>query len=303
MNDELYALFRECFPLAVREEATARRVLADPENKVFEHRTGDGTLAGAAVVCRDAILLLCVRSPYRRQGIGSRLLAQAEKAIWDAGYDEITVGAGKDYLTPGVPTSRRYYPAENEALYPTLDDSASRFFEKRGYRHSWDCNCFDMRFPLSRMPSFPAAMGGEADGVAYRWALPEEREAVVDCVRDAWSDFAQYYDDESLYLPGSRQRAMLAMAGDTVAGSLLVSLETEGVGVGSVGCTAVRPAYQGRHIAVQMVQAATAYLKDAGMTDAFLGYTYSGLDHMYGYAGYKICTYYMMAKKSRPEDA
>ena len=96
---------------------------------------------------------------------------------------------------------------------------------------------------------------------------------------------------------------MLAMAGDTVAGALLVSLETEGVGVGSVGCTAVRPAYQGRHIAVQMVQAATAYLKDAGMTDAFLGYTYSGLDHMYGYAGYKICTYYMMAKKARPEDA
>ena len=27
------------------------------------------------------------------------------------------------------------------------------------------------------------------------------------------------------------------------------------------------------------------------------GYTYSGLDRLYGYAGYKICVYYMMATK------
>lgn len=33
------------------------------------------------------------------------------------------------------------------------------------------------------------------------------------------------------------------------------------------------------------------------MWDAYLGYTYSGLDHMYGYAWDKIWIYYMMAKK------
>lgn len=46
-----------------------------------------------------------------------------------------------------------------------------------------------------------------------------------------------------------------------------------------------------------MVTIGTKYLKDSGMKEAYLGYTYSGLDHMYGYAGYKICIYYMMAKK------
>jgi len=46
-----------------------------------------------------------------------------------------------------------------------------------------------------------------------------------------------------------------------------------------------------------MVTIGTKYLKDAGMKEAYLGYTYSGLDHMYGYAGYKICIYYMMAKR------
>ncbi|MBQ8953433.1 MAG: GNAT family N-acetyltransferase, partial [Clostridia bacterium] len=93
------------------------------------------------------------------------------------------------------------------------------------------------------------------------------------------------------------RRVMLAEAEGAAAGILMVSLETEGKGVGSVGCTAVRPACRGRHIAVNLVKLATGQLKAAGMTDAFLGYTYSGLDYMYGLAGYKICVYYMMARK------
>lgn len=34
------------------------------------------------------------------------------------------------------------------------------------------------------------------------------------------------------------------------------------------------------------------------MHNAFLGYTYSGLDRLYGRAGYRICVYYFMAKKN-----
>ena len=40
--------------------------------------------------------------------------------------------------------------------------------------------------------------------------------------------------------------APLAEAEDVAAGALMVSLEAEGKGVGSVGCTAVRHAYRGR---------------------------------------------------------
>ncbi|MBQ8845738.1 MAG: GNAT family N-acetyltransferase, partial [Lachnospiraceae bacterium] len=87
--------------------------------------------------------------------------------------------------------------------------------------------------------------------------------------------------------------------GEDVVGTLFVNLETEGVGIGSVGCTTVKPSHQGRHIGVNMVTVGTKYLKDAGMKEAYLGYTYTGLDHMYGYAGYKVCIYYMMAKKAR----
>lgn len=46
-----------------------------------------------------------------------------------------------------------------------------------------------------------------------------------------------------------------------------------------------------------MVTLGTKYLKESGMKEAYLSYTYSRLDHMYGYAGYKIFVYFMMAKK------
>lgn len=67
--------------------------------------------------------------------------------------------------------------------------------------------------------------------------------------------------------------------------------------VGSLGCTAVSSAFRGKHIAVNLVIIGTRYLKDSGMQEAYLGYIYSGLEHLYGYAGYKICVCYMMAVK------
>ena len=39
-------------------------------------------------------------------------------------------------------------------------------------------------------------------------------------------------------------------------------------------------------------------IKDIGLKKANLSYTYTGLDKLYGYSGYKISCYYMMARKS-----
>ena len=41
----------------------------------------------------------------------------------------------------------------------------------------------------------------------------------------------------------------------------------------------------------------TKYLKDIGLKNASLSYTYTGLDKLYGYSGYRISCYYMMGKK------
>lgn len=297
MNDELYGLFRRNFPMIVREEAVARGILAHEGNRVLEKRDADGALIGTAVVNGNAILMLCVDEGFRRQGIGTELLRLAEEAILQAGHREVVIGVGFDYLMPGVPTSRRYAPAVNERLCAGLDDSACAFFEKRGYVHSWDCNCFDMRFPLDEFPGAPCRVGGAIDGVTYRWAAPEELDRVCACTDDACPDFTPYYRNPHFYDEHSRDRVLVAAVGQDIVGTLVVSLETEGKGLGSIGCTTVRRDHQGRHIAANLVTIATAHLRESGMAEAYLGYTYSGLDYLYGLAGYRICVYYMMARK------
>ena len=115
---------------------------------------------------------------------------------------------------------------------------------------------------------------------------------------DAFEEFAQYYRDEALYGADDRRRVLIALRDGAVLGALIVSVGVECASVGSVGCTAVRTACRNRGIASNLVILGTAHLKAAGMERAFLGYTYSGLDKLYGRAGYKICCYYFMAGKA-----
>lgn len=298
MNDELYRLFRRNFPMIVREEAVARGILAHEGNRVIERRDEQGHLIGAAVIHDNAVLMLCVDEDYRRQGIGSELLRLSEEAVARAGFGEIVISAGFDYLMPGVPTSRRYAPAVNERLDDRLDSGASDFFERRGYAHSWGGNCFDMRFPLSEFPGTAHPIGDVIDGVTYRWAAPDDIERVCACVDDACPDFTPYYRNAHFYDGRHPDRVLVAEDGRAIVGALVVSLETEGEGLGSIGCTTVRTDRQGRHIATNLVLLGTAHLKASGMAEAYLGYTYSGLDRLYGRAGYRICVYYMMARKT-----
>lgn len=98
---ELYDLFRRNFPFTVREERKVLDILGNPDNRIFENRTESGVLTGVCVVHKNTVYLLCVDEEYRGRGIGSGLLTQAEKAVRDAGYPEIAVGAGETYLAPG----------------------------------------------------------------------------------------------------------------------------------------------------------------------------------------------------------
>lgn len=293
---ELYAIFRRNFPFCVREEAVVRRLLSDPENKIVEKRDAEGSLIGVSVIQGGNILMLCVDEAHRNQGVGSWLLKESERIIAEAGFHEITIGAGRDYLMPGVPVGRPVIgeALEEEDVPPACRSMTADFFEKRGYIHSWDCNCFDMRFRLDDF-SPPDNADGE---IHCRWAKKEELPEVVRCVERGFEKFAKYYRREELYENDGRSRVLIAQKEDKIVGVLIVSLETEGEGVGSVGCTVVDEAHQGQGIATQLVIKGTEILRAAGMHNAFLGYTYSGLDRLYGRAGYRICVYYFMAKKN-----
>jgi len=293
---EVYKLFRETLPYIVRDEKTVFRILENPDNKIIEERNEEQKLIGVSVIHKNTILLLCVEEKYRNQGIGSRLLKKSEEAIKTAGYSEVIVGAGDDYLAPGVPTSKQYAPAENEQLNERVNEIAGRFFEKRGYQHSWDCNCFDMKFPLCEFNKNEHSVGDVIDDIQYRFATIEDLADVCECTNAACEEFTRWYQNRFLYTENNSSKVLVATKGTQVVGTLIVDMN-RGSGLGSVGCTTVHPDFQGRHIAVNMVTLGTKYLKDVGMKEAYLSYTYSGLDHMYGYAGYKIFVYFMMAKK------
>ena len=297
--EEVYKLYREMFPYIFREEETLREIIGHDSNIRIEKRDDCQELIAVSLIRKNTILLLVVREDYRRQGIGSSLLRESEEIIRQRGYDKVVLGVGDDYLMPGVPTSKRYFPAEHENLYQFLNTEASDFFERRGYKHSWhDSNCFDMRMALADFPLESPHVGDTIKGCSYRWANANDLEGIIICVQEAEEDFVEYYRNPILYVPGGQERVLVAIVNQEIAGTLIVGFETEGKGQGCVGCTTVKPAFRGRHIGVNMVMIGTRSLKDAGLQTATLSYTYSGLDHMYGYSGYQICTYYMMGEKT-----
>ena len=300
MTEELYALFRRNFPCVLRKADTARELLSRRENTVLAYRDDAGVLRGACVYAGKTVYMLCVDEAYRRKGIGGKLLTEAEAAVKAEGSDRINIGVGNSYLTPGVPTPHHWYETVNAFPDPRLTDEARLFLEKRGYRHDCDADIFDMRMPLSDRPSQGIRPGDAAEGILYRWAEEKDIPSVLACAEDAWDEFAMYYRNAALYRGEGRERVLAAFDGDTACGEIIVSLETEAEKTGSSGCTIVRHAYRGRRIATNLVKAAAEALKGAGMREAALGYTYTGLDKLYGSAGYRISVYYMMAAKDLP---
>lgn len=298
MKDQLYDLFIRNLPYAVREKETALEILGNPENRVFFRADENGSLFAAAVVHKSNILLLCVDEAHRGKGIGSELLSEAEKYIKAGGYDEVSVGVGDNYLCPGVPVKEMPFLQEiaNMDVNPAIPPDNAAFFVKRGYVHDWeDCNCFDMRMPLTSDIEKKALF--DTPGISYRWAEKADIPAIIDCVNEAEPDFSEYYKEEDAYEADCVNKILIALDKELVVGTLMVDQETEGAGVGSIGCTTVRPSHQGRKIASNMILRGAKHLYASGMKEGFLGYTYSGLDRLYGYAGYRVCAFYFMAKK------
>ena len=297
--DELYALFVRNFPFAVRSEGIARRILSSKENKIFAYDDG-GSLFAAAVVLDNAIIMLCVDKEYRNKGYGKSLLKQCEEYILSKGYEEVVIGAGREYLCPGIPVSEPPFEEglELEGISPLIPKSNAEFFKKRGYEHFWDsANCFDMKLCLSDDIFTLSDRFKKAEGYEYRWAGPDDVQAILSCTDDAWSEFSKYYKNERLYDGSSSQRVLIALEKDTVLGTLIVSFGTEDKDTGSVGCTTTRNSHRGRGIASRLVYLGTLELYKAGFNKAFLGYTYSGLDKMYGKSGYTVSCLYFMGKK------
>lgn len=302
MNNEIYHMFKKNFPFVNREEKTAIGIINNENNTIFEKRNSNNQLIGCAIVNKNTILLLVVDEKYRNIGIGSELLKKCEDIIINNGYDNIVLGVGFDYLMPGVPTSKKYTESVHENLSPEVNDKASTFFEKRGYNHSWKkCNCFDMKMSLNNIEDNNETIGNTINGITFRWATLDDLDEIIECTDDACQyqeeKFSVYYRNPKLYETDNNQKVLVAVKNNIIVGTLIVSIETEGKDLGCVGCTCVsfKESHQG--IGTNLVRLGTKYLKDIGLSNASLGYTYTGLDKMYGATGYEISTYYLMGEK------
>ena len=277
---ELLELYHRNFSNNIRNEETVKDILSNPENHIIERRI-DNKLIGVSIINKNTVLMLCVDEKYRHKGIGTKLLNQSEKYILEQGYDKVNVGAGYDYLMPGV----------------LINEANISFFERRFYTHSWGKDeCFDMDMEL-KDTICDYNLGDIVNGIRYRLATIKDLEEIKKCTDDAQDSFTKYYMNTKLYDTNNDQIVLVAEDNGEICGTLIISKETEAPNMGSVGCTTTKHNHQGRGIATTMVQIGTKYLRDLGYKYGHLGYTYTGLDKMYGKAGYKVSTKYFMAEK------
>ncbi|MBR5871187.1 MAG: GNAT family N-acetyltransferase [Clostridia bacterium] len=301
MIEKITQLFRICYPNIVRAEDSIRHTVAQEDNKILTRFDGD-KLIGAAVYYDDHILLLCVLPEYRGRGIGSELLNECEDAIRGAGYSAVYLSAGRKYLTPGAPM-----------VFPHYENNRA-FFEKRGYVHTWgEGKCVDMMLNMADLDDLGVHLGDTVPGVSkkealdpddpknrftYRFAAPEDMEKTADCVQEAADYFVRYYQRRHAYEGKNGSHVLIAENGEgLICGALLVTEGGEAPGLGSVGCTSTRKSFAGRGIATNMVKAGTMFLKEQGMTQGYLGYTYTEIIPMYARAGYAVSMEYFMGEK------
>lgn len=288
MISEYMAIFRRNLPYVVRRDASVRSLFSHEGCQFLEKRGEDGDLLALLCYHENVILLLCVDAPYRNRGWGSELLALAEEKIRSGGYADVRLGAGVGYLVPGVPTHCPAFSSASETFILPEWEDASGFFKKCGYRHAWDCNCFDMAKLL--LPE-----DGFCEDASIRLATPNDKAAILGMLADAHPSFIKHYQKDALYQEESDGRVLVFCEENKPIGALIATLGADGIG--TVGCVAVLRAFRGRGVATRLVRYATAHLARCGANFAFVGYTYSGMERLYGKCGYKITSYYMMGKK------
>lgn len=282
MNKEIYDIYKRNFPDNIRNVEIEKLILFNKDNHFIIKRNSNGDLCGISIINGNTVLLLCVDSEYGNRGIGSYLLDESEDYIMNNGYNKMNIGEGFDYLTPGVP----------------INDINLSFFKKRGYYHSWgNDECFDMDVNLNDV-NYDMLINDKINGILYRMATISDLEEIKKCVSDAEPKFVEFYMNPTLYSNNDAEMVLIAIKDKEVCGTLIILFEKEAQNMGSVGCTTTKNKYRHQGIATNMVKIGTRFLKDNGLEYGHLGYTYTGLDKMYGEAGYHISKRYMMAEKS-----
>lgn len=281
MINDIYALFRKTLPDIIRSTDTVMEILSDDKNHMICH-CDDNVPAGFSVINDNVIYLLCVEDQHRNRGIGTLLLKKSEDYILSKGFENVVLGAGKDYIMPGVP----------------MNNGAHLFFIKNGYTHSWgDCGCIDMSMILENYEYHTHFIGEVINGISYRWANINDLNKITKLMNEASEGFAEYYQNSDMYGDSSDTIVLIAEKGDEIIGAVMVCTEVERKGTGTLACLATAQKHRNKGIATTLMKLGTNFLKEKGMRDVFLGYTYTYIENIYAALGYTVCMEYFKGEK------
>lgn len=120
MLEELYKIFKECFPATLISKEEFEKKLDFNDSKVLKEYDENNNLIGYSIIRENCISLICVKPEFQRKGHGTKLLLESEGKIRESGFKEILLG----------------YKADSTSLYmgvPILNNVNYNFFTKHQY--------------------------------------------------------------------------------------------------------------------------------------------------------------------------
>ena len=176
-----FELFGDCYPELQLNRGMFGQLLDIGGCTAFEHKE-NGDIVGFAVVKDNSLRLICVSEKYRRQGIGSELLAQAEEHIGKE-HNEVILG-GASGLFIGAPVSKGNF-----------DKRSFPFFEKRGY--VFDDSCAEMELLLDDFSASEHDLP-VAGNVTFGY-IDGTSEALKKAVAETVPDWVQYFGGSKVF--------------------------------------------------------------------------------------------------------
>lgn len=241
-----YSLYTRAFPAYPVSAGTFERI-TDENAAILTSSDRAGNLMGFAVVRGNTISLLCVDESYRRQGVGSDLLARAEEHIRHSGGEKVTLGQGFGYIFQGVPEDHT---------------EAVSFFQKRGYTSNW--TSVNMKIDLRTYDLSKLTIPACPDDVSFRYAGESDRAELIRAVETVEQNWLKYYAKDDVCV-------LLAVRNGAIAGFEIVSANKakfrfDGETSGSIGCVGVLPSQRRNGIGLRMAAEGLAELKKHGCT-------------------------------------
>lgn len=274
--DELYTLYRPCFPDYPAAEAVFRECLKRERGQVLYAGEG-GETVGYALIHGGSLSLLCVDRRYRNRGHGAALLEAAETRIRASGADRVLLGRGRYYLLQGVPAEDPAVPA---------------FFERRGYAASW--TSVNMRLDLRGFGAGRLDIPPVPETVGFRFARDADRAVLLAAVDDAQPDWRGVFTT-------CADPVLLAVEAGAVLGFAILSpgggrFSPPGERDGCIGCVGVVGRARRRGIGRGMVVYGAEWLKSRGCTGVELRYV--ELVNWYRRIGFTVTRRQWMGEKA-----